>query len=223
MAARNGNVSRPAYTQWLNKSDATNTHGYYANLPSTAGATDSIETKPDEAVDLNVRDAVTEVASSTYLPSVYYSTDSFTQEVSLYEVSDLLPSTDRKDQACSSNHVDLCVANRRFSPDIVKSVVKFCKPQALLCEFQICQEIFIQVPAAVCYIDSVHIQYNSAVIEVVCTMKCQQSSDAKRVSTAGFRTGIETGGPQSVTTFATRLMCDARERNMPWDPGIRVC
>ena len=65
MAARNGNVSRPAYTQWLNKSDATNTHGYYANLPSTAGATDSIETKPDEAVDLNVRDAVTEVASST--------------------------------------------------------------------------------------------------------------------------------------------------------------
>ena len=45
--------------------DATNTHGYYANLPGTAGATDSIETKPDEAVDLNVRDAVTEVASST--------------------------------------------------------------------------------------------------------------------------------------------------------------
>ena len=93
---------------------------------------------------------------------MYNSTDSFTQEVSLYEVSDLLPSTDRKDQACSSNHVDLCVVNRRFSPDIVKSVVKFCKTQALFCEFQISQLILIQVPAAVCYIESVHIQYNSS-------------------------------------------------------------
>ena len=139
------------------------------------------------------------------------------------EVSDLLPSTDRKDQACSSNHVDLCIANRRFAPDIVKSVVHFCTPQTFICEFQICQEIFIQVPTAVCYIDSVHIQCNSAIIEVVCSMRCRQTSDAKRVSTAGFRTGIGTEGPHPVTRFATRLMCDARDRNMPWNQGIRVC
>ena len=68
----------------------------------------------------------------------------------LYEVSDLLPSTDQKDQASSSKHVDLYIANRCFAPDIVKSVVHFCTPQTLLCEFQICQEIFIQVPGAVC-------------------------------------------------------------------------
>ena len=127
------------------------------------------------------------------------------------------------DRACSSKHVDLCVANMRFSPDIVKSVVQICTPQTLLCEFQICQEVFTKVPAVRCYADSVYIQYDHAIIEVVCPMKCRQTSDTKRFTTAGFRTGINTGGPHPVTTFATRLMCDARERNMPWDPGIRVC
>ena len=219
MADRNGDVSRPDYNQWLNKSDTSHTQNSSENLSDTAG----VRIEPDTAVPLKVIDIAIEVASPTNLCTAYYTTEYYTQEVSLHEVSDLLPSTDRRDQACRSNHVDLCIADRRFAPDIVKSVVQFCSPQILLCEFQICQEIFTQVPAVRCYTDSVHKQYDSATIEVVCSMKFQQSSDAKRVSTAGFRTGINTGGPHPVTTFATRLMCDARERNMPWDPGIRVC
>ena len=186
------------------------------NLSGTAGATDLSETKPDAEV-------VTEVASSTNLSTLYYPTDSFTQEVSLISVSDLLPRTDRKDQACSSNHVDFCVANRRFAPDIVKSVQQFATSQTVHCELQICHDITERVPTVRCSTDLVQIQYSHAIIEDVGSLKFQQSSDAKWVSTAGFRTGIETGGPLSVTTFASRLMCDARERNMPWDPGIRVC
>ena len=145
------------------------------------------------------------------------------QEISLCESSDLLVNAYQPERVRSSAHSDMCLSNRRYVPDIYKSVVQFATPQTLYSEIQICQDTQINIPAARCFTDLAQIQYSHATIEVVCSMKFQQSSDAKRVSTAGFRTGINTGGPHPVTTFATRLMCDARERNMPWDPGIRVC
>ena len=130
------------------------------NLSGTAGAKDLSETKPDSEV-------VTKVASLMKLSTVYYPTDSFTQEISLVSVSDLLPSTDQKDQARSRNHEYLCVANRRFAPDIVKSVEQFATSQTVYCEFQICHDITVQVPAVRCFTDIVQIQYSYATIEDV--------------------------------------------------------
>ena len=77
-AARNGDVSRPDYTQWLNEPDATNSPGSSDEISDTAG----VRIESDTAFISKEGDIVTEVVYSTYLPSVNYSTDSFTQEVS---------------------------------------------------------------------------------------------------------------------------------------------
>ena len=130
------------------------------------------ESKTDTAVDLNERDNIlTDVASSVDTSETYYSTADFIQEVSRYETSDLLISAGKIDQVCSSNHFDFCVSNGRFAPDLPKPVEQFVTPQILYCNFQICHDITVQVPAVRCYTDSVHMPYDSATIKVVCSKK----------------------------------------------------
>ena len=114
---------------------------------------------------------MTDVASSVDTSETYYSTADFIQEVSRYETSDLLISAGKIDQVCSSNHFDFCVSNGRFAPDLPKPVEQFVTPQILYCNFQICHDITVQVPAVRCYTDSVHMPYDSATIKVVCSKK----------------------------------------------------
>ena len=127
-----------------------------------------------------------------------------------------------------TSHFDHCLANRRFSPDIKKPDVSYITPQIILTEFQVLNDVCATAKAVNNSEFSVvteQIEFSMANIQLTRSVVVEYLSDCKssRFPKAGFRTGIDTGGPHSVITFATRLMCDARERNMPWDPGINAC